>query len=72
MITVLTIILTSIVCFGVHIWRCTILVESFERRFDEAQDYWRKREIKTQSEALEYWGNQYLALRNSAESGVQK
>jgi hypothetical protein len=71
MSTVATIIVTSILCIGVHIWRYTILVESYERLFDEAQDYWRKREIKTQSE-IEYWRNQYYALRNSAESGVQK
>jgi hypothetical protein len=66
MSTVATIIVTWIVCIGVHIWRYTILVERFERRFDEAQDYWQKREIKTQSEA--YWRNE---LRD-AEIEVQK
>jgi hypothetical protein len=39
-------LLIGVVVGGLHLWRCTIIEERFEKRYDEAEGYWKDQRDK--------------------------
>lgn len=39
-------LLIGVVVGGIHLWRCIVLEERFEKRYDEAEEYWKGQRAK--------------------------
>jgi hypothetical protein len=58
----------------VHLWRCTVIEERFEKRFDDSATYWHteNRKLSALNESLEMALNSALRVTSAVQSDTTK